>query len=539
MTLLCPRRKPTWPLWAVNPAVLLIVWACVYVVDTGSALGSDAPSIPLPGPIPASIEEIAVIDIEGHPPQVEFRSSPPVRPLPRVEPRDHVVDLLSHARPISAEGDCSAARATTARGQAVRVTKTGVQACRVVILVAGTNAVLDGLSYDRLRIRGSATLPLGVSVAIRPSGVPLDPVPVSDGQGPFEASIRLVFFARHADLRDLAGLVLDLADATTGNVDIEEARLERGIAKEALPEPRVGFWVWDYRAMIADPEPMLALCRQERCLRLLVQMPELYESDDVWERYGRLLRRIRSESIEAFALDGYPDAVNDPERLAATIRRLLETMGDHPVDGIQLDIEPYLLPGFAGDADGYPRYLKAIEGLKTAVRGQTRLSIVLPFWFSTVRAGERPVAFAVIDLADEVAVMSYRTDVQEVAAIGRDILRYGDLAGVPVWLAIETRALPVERHSRFQRVYRREQATAYVDRSARQLVLRPLPGGEESESFRLIERFEVRPDRVTFHGRSRRHVHGAITTLHRLVRSHSYAGVLIHDVTGYGLLAPE
>jgi hypothetical protein len=43
-----------------------------------------------------------------------------------------------------------------------------------------------------------------------------------------------------------------------------------------------------------------------------------------------------------------------------------------------------------------------------------------------------------MDLADEVAVMSYRTDMDELQAIARDTLRYGDLVGIPVWLALSS-----------------------------------------------------------------------------------------------------
>lgn len=56
--------------------------------------------------------------------------------------------------------------------------------------------------------------------------------------------------------------------------------------------------------------------------------------------------------------------------------------------------------------------------------------------------------------------MSYRTDLEEVLLIADDMLRYGRLAGVPVWLALETTSLPVERHvvhkreSRAQRLRR-------------------------------------------------------------------------------------
>jgi hypothetical protein len=46
---------------------------------------------------------------------------------------------------------------------------------------------------------------------------------------------------------------------------------------------------------------------------------------------------------------------------------------------------------------------------------------------------------------DEVAVMSYRTDLDDLRDITEHTLRYGDVVGVPIWLAVETRPLPVDR----------------------------------------------------------------------------------------------
>jgi hypothetical protein len=165
--------------------------------------------------------------------------------------------------------------------------------------------------------------------------------------------------------------------------------------------------------------------------------------------------------------------------------------------------------------------------------GQTRLSIVMPFWFTSQRVRGRPVAFAVMDRVDEVAIMSYRTDMGELQAIAKDTLRYGDMAGIPVWLALETRALPVERHVILKRAARRDLADAYLDATGQRLVLSPPLATAGLTWFRVDHRVTVRPERLTFAHRTRQQVRAAVATLMQTVDHRSLAGVLVHDLDGF------
>ena len=86
--------------------------------------------------------------------------------------------------------------------------------------------------------------------------------------------------------------------------------------------------------------------------------------------------------------------------------------------------------------------LQVIEQMRRALGDRIRLSIVMPFWFSDKTARERPLAFQIMNRVDEVAVMSYRTDLEELEDISEPLLRYGDAVGVPVWLAVRRGPYP-------------------------------------------------------------------------------------------------
>ena len=114
-----------------------------------------------------------------------------------------------------------------------------------------------------------------------------------------------------------------------------------------------------------------------------------------------------------------------------------------------------------------------------------------------------------------------------------DQLRYADLIGLPVWLAVETQPLPFEEHVRLEHVTRRGLATAYLDRAGKRLVFTPPSGGDEQDWFRIVQRTTVRPERLTFSGRPRRDVDAMIRRLDQTLPNRSFSGVLIHDYPGF------
>ncbi|MBH0189038.1 MAG: hypothetical protein HP493_09395 [Nitrospira sp.] len=216
-------------------------------------------------------------------------------------------------------------------------------------------------------------------------------------------------------------------------------------------------------------------------------------------------------------------------------------MEPHRLAGVQLDIEPYLLPGFLESEAGPIQYLNAIDVIKEMIGQRTPLSIVMPFWLTTVAVRGRPLAFSVMDRADEVVVMSYRTDLEEVKSFSDDTLRYGDRIGIPVWLAVETIPLPVEQRVTLKRESRLHLADAVLDRLHRRLIFSPFPSPLSNdvprEGFRVHHRITVRPERITFAGRPRSDVEKAVQTLLNTVAHRSFAGIVIHDFDGLRALA--
>jgi hypothetical protein len=390
---------------------------------------------------------------------------------------------------------------------------------------------VDVLSYPTLRLYGETSGPVTLALVDIAAQGHDDNVPLTRVTGRFDLHLPLAPVARRLDLRQLTALVV-LPEESNSTVVLEVAEL----AQHAGPRqtmPGLGFWVWQYHHALSHPETVLEACQHHGCQRLLLQMPAATDTEALWRDYAQFLHRAQARGIEAFALDGEPDAIDASLALVHKVQRLLGLMAGQPLAGVQLDVEPYLRQDFFLDPTGFERYLALIAQVRAVTAEKTRLSIVMPFWFTSHRVRRRPVAFAVMDLADEVAVMSYRTDMDELQAIARDTLRYGDLVGIPVWLALETRALPVERRVVLKRETRRDLADAYLDATRQRLILSAPPATAGLAWFRVHHRVTVHPERLTFAHQTRQQVRAAIAALIHTVQHRSLAGVLVHDLDGF------
>ena len=503
-------------------------------------LPARAADVSLSGPIPSTVYEIELTYIGEHTnPTVAFSGPPPTAaPLP-YRPFLPILELRAGLGAVRPFGPCRAQMTKSDVALDVQWSADGMARCGQRIELHSAGKPMDLLSYRMLRLRGRATGSVAVGIEDLAGHRREDNWPVGTLSGTFDLTVPLQEVGRGVDLRQVTALVVS-TEGQSGQVQLEKIEVMQEVPVRARPTG-TGFWVWNYRQAVKDPAVMLETCRAQGCSRVLIQMPAESDEEGLWREYAQLMAKVRDAGIEPWALDGYPEAIQEPQRLADKIWRLFYLVPPGLLSGVQLDIEPYLLPGFLEDETQLRRYLGSIETVKDAMQGRARLSMVVPFWLATPTVGGRPLAFAVMDAADEVAVMSYRTDLDEVQDIADDILRYGSVSGTPVWLAVETTVLPVEQHVVLRRNPQSGHADALLDRDRRLLRWQPISEAEGAglhrEWFRVHRRFTVRPDRLSFAGRSRVQVSSAIKEIQDTTSHASFAGVIIHDLDGFRALA--
>ncbi|MCK7501110.1 MAG: hypothetical protein MZW92_71540 [Comamonadaceae bacterium] len=102
-------------------------------------------------------------------------------------------------------------------------------------------------------------------------------------------------------------------------------------------------------------------------------------------------------------------------------------------------------------------------------------------------AGQASCAFHVMDAADEVVLMSYRTTFDELVASGCDELTYAGVIGKPLLLGIETVKLPRERHI----IIARREALRHLPADAGDIILTP----DIRDRLPVDRQFFVRPEK--------------------------------------------
>ncbi len=512
---------------------LLGLASCWLLATVGAAQGAGE-AIVLPQPLPAQIDRIELVwSGDGEPTVLINQPEPPPRRTERL--RGSEVRLIPATERLQPFGSCSV-RWTVRGGELViQFEGTARTSCGVVWFVGRREEAVDVLSFQTLRLIGSASGSIELGMADRAWWNKQDHIAWGTVNGTFDIEVSLAGLIDQVDLRDLVALTITVREITA-ELTITKAWFEAApIERLERPGPMSrGLWVWDLQKAQQHADQIVKTSRSIGCRRLSIQMPSADDSTPAWRAYCSLVRRWREEEIEVFALDGWPEAAVNPARLLAGIRRLVAECGDSLPAGLQVDIEPYLLPEVRLGQDRYRDYVAALAKIRQALPPYLSFSVVVPFWLTHLSLEGRPVALHVFKAADEVVVMSYRVDIAERQALLDDWVRYGALLKKPVWGAIETRPLPDERHLVFRRVDRWEAATAFVDPSQGNLVLAaPRAANPHLLYFAETARYQVQGRWLSFAGGSKETVKNAMEEEALEPGQAPLTGLMIHDWEGY------
>ena len=141
----------------------------------------------------------------------------------------------------------------------------------------------------------------------------------------------------------------------------------------------------------------------------------------------------QSFNVQAKSYADYNSSVNEVERLG----------------GLQLDIEPYLLPGYQlHPVEWQKRYIDTVHMIHLA-SPDLLLNLAMPFWWGQDRHGGNQLLNSLADSIDEVTVMDYHTNPTDIKDFAQPFLRWGTKYEKSVSIALEN--MPIVDEER--RVY--------------------------------------------------------------------------------------
>ncbi|HBG04633.1 MAG: hypothetical protein A2075_06980 [Geobacteraceae bacterium GWC2_58_44] len=409
-------RLPTLALLAALPATLIDPAAVEQLMDRQLA---------------QKAQIIEIVSVAGRLSHLEYRhdSGPAIRPAPLPTLRYGKPELIPYGSLVK-------------DGKGFRRRDSGPGG--VIVDLAGTGSVQSLLPYRSISLSGLISGRWQLALAdhahlLRDDNVALAHLaPLGSGS---TREFPLQKLAGRLDLARSRYLVFRL-EGEQGRLELQEVAFSR---LPAAPRPTLrGTWLWDRRLVIGGEEKVVADLAAHGINRLYLQV------DDEPARLIPFLRLAARRKIEVYALDGSPDAVLESAPLLARLRLVREHNRRHPdaaFAGVQLDVEPYLRKDFQLRRDQYLNgYLQLLENAAAICGRELPLSVAVPFWFAHLRCEESDFIGRLFGSADEIVVMSYRTNAEEIGEITGDFLAYGESSGKPVLLGLELSPLPDEMH---------------------------------------------------------------------------------------------
>jgi len=305
----------------------------------------------------------------------------------------------------------------------------------------------------------------------------------------------------------------------------EDLREDSGIAScdhligASSHTQKYAIWLWDLRKIAGKEQEVVSRLRRDLFSRVYLQI-----SRDL-EAVRPFLREAAAAGIEVFALDGESGHIDDWSYLADDIRRVSEfnaSAQGYGFAGIQFDVEPYLKKDFNLRRQHYAdQYLKMASELKRLSDGKLKLSFALPFWFHKLLVQNKPLSFLVIDIADEVVLMSYRTTYEDLVSSALADLCYAGAAGKPLFLGLEVTRLPDEHHY----VVARDDVYANADRTGNVLTIE----GASVEKLKPVRTYVVKSEKLSFFRNRDR----LSPILKKGIPYKSFSGFVIHSYEGF------
>jgi hypothetical protein len=215
----------------------------------------------------------------------------------------------------------------------------------------------------------------------------------------------------------------------------------------AAAPPGRALWAWRPAQWLETPARLLDTLEKSRADMVYLTVPVRAGTVEHAEELRGFVAGAARRGVKVWAVTGDPRAVLPQERaVQAGLARAYAEYNrsadpESRLAGLQLDIEPYLLPGYHLAVERWlSAYFETLREVRAA--GGLPLEVAVPFWWAgqPYRGGNLPDALA--PLVDSVAVMNYRTDPARIRESAEPFLAWGTRHRRSVRIALE--AGPIE-----------------------------------------------------------------------------------------------
>lgn len=215
-------------------------------------------------------------------------------------------------------------------------------------------------------------------------------------------------------------------------------------------------WLWEPAIWQQSPEAIWSTVTAFQLDRVYLTIPTTGNRVMDTDALAAFLSDAHDRNLAVWAVVGDRRDVL-PESLPALLNRATayRAFNDNQpaanqLDGLQLDIEPYLLQGFNLDQDYWRnRYIATIQAVHDTLSKALPMDLVMPVWWGNHPNWGEQLLQGIALPQTSITVMNYRADVDRLRAEAEPFLSWGENAGIPVHMALEYGVLQDEMRQHF------------------------------------------------------------------------------------------
>ena len=286
-----------------------------------------------------------------------------------------------------------------------------------------------------------------------------------------------------------------------GTLTLTRLSLE-GAPPARTAAPQRSAWAWQPALWRDRPAALLDRLGQLGVDRVFVSVTMAHDRSVAdAEALATFIRAAAARGIAVWAVEGDPYAVLPSERekfrgraavLAAFNRSQL---AGARLSGVQFDVEPYLVPGYALAPDRWiAAYLDTLAALGAAARMPVEAAI--PFWFPLDRWGER-----LAGVVGSVALMDYRTRPDDIERYAAPVLAWGTVHHRSVHIGLEFGPLGAEERRLFRRAPQGQLWRVPLGGHEALVLLNAPAENPSGPTYALASHRDIAADSLSFHGR--------------------------------------
>lgn len=219
-----------------------------------------------------------------------------------------------------------------------------------------------------------------------------------------------------------------------------------------------GMWFWHPDLWQKEATKLLEQAHKYNANRVFISI-EIDEKNKIIKEHESLIEFLRlaaNRNIKVWVVEGDPRVILPVERARFVERsRIYANFNASPLvneklAGIQYDIEPYLVSGYALQTESWAQaYVDTIAQLHK--RANMPLEIVIPFWWNNQMLNSKSLLDHLAPYVESINIMNYRTSLDLLERFAQPLLAWGVRANRKVSIALEAGPLVEEQQWRFKK----------------------------------------------------------------------------------------